>query len=60
MVKEAQPIFIHSSFRGQTTSPPPEMDCLYEFEPQTLSIASDDSILRVFKLVMKKKPTLDF
>ena len=37
-----------------------EMDCLYEFEPQTLFIASDDSILRVFKLVMEKKPTLDF
>ena len=31
-----------------------EMVCLYEFEPQTLfPIASDDSVLRVFNLMME-------
>ena len=34
-----------------------EMDCLYEFEPQTqLIIVSDDSILRVFKSTMERNP----
>ncbi len=34
-----------------------ELDCQYEFEPQTL-LLPHDSISHVFKLLMEKKPTL--
>ena len=53
MVKEAQQVCIHSSFSKR-------FEIASTRKLEGVDPPSDDSILRVLKLLMKKKPTFDF